>query len=211
MKAIFYPDVSFHSLAFEWIFKEIWLDQVYKDVVADGRTDKIMIDIGCNVGLVTHYLRDFCEHIYSIEPSSEHFEALEQNKKYNNWDNVSVHNIAITGSDGEFILRKNDSNRTMNSLVINQGGTEQKVQGQTLETFFKENNIDRVDFVKMDVEFSEGSILRSEGFRNIVDKINMMEIEFHNYEYAELDKLMVSFGFKSKRIECGATVTLYYR
>jgi FkbM family methyltransferase len=212
LKALFYPDVPFHSLAFEWIFKEIWLDQVYEDVVKDGKTDKIMIDIGCNIGLVTHYLRDFCSKIYCIEPSSEHFEALSINKEYNYWDNVSLYNIAITGKDGEVTLRKNSSNRTMNSIAFaNTGGEEQKVEGQTLETFFKQNNITHVDFCKLDVEGAEFDIMTSDGFKNVIDKVDMIEIEFHDDKWVELNDLMLGFGFKSKVFEVGAKVILYYR
>ena len=211
MKAIFYPDVPFHSLAFEWIFKEIWLDQVYKEVVANGRKDMVMIDIGANIGLVTHYLRDFCSHMYCIEPSSEHYEALVENKNYNHWDNVSVHNLAIWKDNCQIGLKKNDSNRTMHSLVFPNGGERQLVQAYTLETFFDINTISQVDFIKMDVEGAEYEIMTNFGFTNVISRVKSMEIEYHDERWEQLDKIMLDLGFKHTQCNTSAVVYYYYR
>ena len=71
--------------------------------------------------------------------------------------------------DGEVTLSKYDKNRTCNSIVNDYGsqGDHEKVKAMAMDTFFKENNIEKCDFMKFDVEGAEDLILRSEGFKNV--------------------------------------------
>lgn len=210
LKALFYPDVKFETLYIPYIYKEIYFEGIYVDIL-NQRKDMTIIDIGANIGVVTQHLRDSAKKVYSIEPSSEHFEALKQNKEFNKWDNVEVFNMAIAGKDGEVVMHKNDSNRTCNSYVLNYAGESQPVKAQTLATFMNENKIDEVDFVKMDVEGAEDDILRSEGFTKVAHKIKAIMLEFHFPTWPELVKHMVSLGFEPRRYECSAIVILFTR
>lgn len=211
LKALFYPgDVPFDSLFIPHIFKEIYLERVYADIF-NQQKDLIIIDIGANLGLVTMYMRPYAKKVYAIEPSSEHFEALKQNKEYNGWDNVEIFNIAIADSNGQMQLNKYDTNHTMYSLTAdyNQGG--ELVKTMTMDTFFSENNISSVDFMKFDVEGAEDLILRSEGFKKVASKIKAIEVEFHLPFGEELIEYMVGFGYKTKKIPADANIVLFTR
>lgn len=214
--ALFYPKgteekpISFESLYIPYIYKEIYFEGVYIDIL-NGRKDMVIMDVGANIGVVTQYMRDHAKKVYAIEPSPEHFEALKQNKEYNKWDNVELFNLALADKDGEMMLNMNDSNRTCNSITLNYGGNGVMVKTMGFDTFMEQNKIDQVDFCKFDVEGAEDLILRSEGFKKVADKVKAIEIEFHFPSWPQLVDYMVSLGYKARRYQTSAIIVLFTR
>lgn len=214
--ALFYPTgtkenpIPFDSLYIPWIYKEIYFDGVYIDIL-NQRKDMVIVDVGANIGVVTQHMRPHAKTIYAIEPSPEHFEALKKNKEFNHWDNVEIFNYALADKDGEMDMSQNASNRTCNSLVLNYGGTSVKVKTKRMDTFFKENNIEQVDFMKFDVEGAEDMIIRSEGFKSVADKIKAIEIEFHFPTWKQLADYLVSLGYTARVYQTSAIILLFTR
>jgi FkbM family methyltransferase len=210
LKALFFPDVPFDTLFIPYIYKEIYLEGLYIDIL-NNKKDLVIMDVGSNIGVTVQYFKDFAKKVYAIEPSSQHFEALEANKEFNNWDNVEVFNMAIADKDGEMMLNTLDSNKTCHSLINNYGQGGEMVKTQAFDTFFEENKIEKVDFMKFDVEGAEDMILRSEGFKKIADKVQSIEVEFHYPTWTLLVEYMISLGFKAKRYDSSAIVVLFYK
>ena len=216
MNAIYYPTeingvkIPFDSLYLPYIWKEIYFDSLYVDIV-NGKKDMTIIDVGANIGLVTMYLKDYAKRLFAIEPSSEHFKCLERNIIDNGWSNCSAHNIAIADKNGEMTLNTLSSNRTCHSLIndYKQGG--EKVKTIKMDTFFEENKIEKCDFMKFDVEGAEDMILRSEGFRKVKDKIDAIEVEFHYPTFPNLVKYMIGLGYTARRYDSSAIVILFLR
>ncbi len=220
--AIFYPiednfgtEIPFRDLYIPEIFKEIYIEGIYTDVFNEVKPNSMtIISVGANLGLVTHFMRPFAKKIYAFEPASDNFEALKQNKEYNQWDNVEIYHEAISGNDGEATLRLYEKNRTSHSLVIlpdNKNPHTEKVKTTTFATFFKEYKIDEVDFIKFDVEGAEEMILFSNGFVSVADKIKAIEVEFHFPNFMKIVEHMMRLGFKAKRYECMAVIFLFYK
>ena len=214
LNALFYPagteekPIKFDSLYIPWIYKEIYFDGIYTDVL-NQKKDMVILDVGANIGVVTQHMRDYAKKIYAIEPSPEHFEALAKNKEFNNWDNVEIFNAALADKDGEMTIFSLDSNRTCNSLTNNYGQGGSSTKTFRFDTFMNDNGIDKVDFVKLDVENYEDILLRSEGFLNIADRISAMEVEFHNPQWTKLVEHLIGLGFEARRYECSAIVVLF--
>jgi len=214
LKAIYYPvgtkdnPINFDSLFIPYIYREIYFEGVYNDVVT-GRDDMVVVDVGANIGIVTQYLKRFSKKVYSIEPSKTHFEALKANKEKNGWNKVEIFNFAIADKDGEMILNTNNQNLTCNSLTLDykQGG--EKVETKTFSTFFKENNIKEVDFVKFDVEGAEDMILLSDDFRKVANKIRAIEVEFHFPTFPKIVKRMIELGYEARRYNSSAVIILF--
>lgn len=220
--ALFYPvgtkenPIKFDSLFIPYIYREIYFEGVYNDVfqpqLDHPNNEKVVVDVGANIGVVTQYMRDYSKKVYCIEPSPEHFEALKQNKEYNNWDNVELFNFAIADKDGEMDFHRSNSNRTCNSLALGyQDEDVVKVKTVAFDTFFNDNKIDHVDFMKFDVEGAEDLILRSEGFMKVAPKIDQIEVEFHFPTWPLLVKHMEGLGYKARRYESSAVIILFYR
>lgn len=214
LKALFYPDVPFDSLFIPWIYKEIYFDGVYVDILNghEEKKDMVIVDVGSNIGVTVSHFQRFAKKVYAIEPSSIHFEALAKNKEFNNWDNVDITNCAIADTDGEMDIHYNPANLTCNSLVLNYPGKTEKVKTMRMDTFFKEKGIESVDFMKFDVEGADDMILRSEGFKNVADKIKAIEVEFHYPTWMKLVEYMVDvLGFKARRYESDAIIVMFTR
>lgn len=210
LKALFYPDVKFESLYIPYIYKEIYLEGVYIDIF-NTRKDMVCIDVGANIGIVTQYMRDFSKVVYALEPSTEHYEALAKNVEFNKWDNVKPLNIALAEKDGEMTLNLNTNNHTCHSLNMNYGQGGEKVKTVSFETLFKEQKIDKVDFVKFDVEGYEEPILMGESFKKVADKISALEVEFHFPTFPKIVNHLIGLGYKARRYNSSAVIVLFTR
>jgi len=212
LKGLFYPgNVPFDTLFIPAIYHEIYYDGIYMDVLNDldhNKKDPVIVDVGANIGVVTQYLREHAKKVYSIEPSTEHFEALSKNKEFNKWDNVEIFKCAISDKDGEMELRLCDGNRTSHSLMFKKSGKEESemVPTKKLTTFFKENKIDHVDFMKFDVEGAEELILPSEDFAEASKIISNIEIEFHFQDFPKHINHLIELGYQARRYPCSAIV-----
>jgi FkbM family methyltransferase len=224
--SIYYPTVDqdgnivpFDSLFLPYIWREIYFEGLYLDVL-NQQTDMTIIDVGSQVGLTVQHFRPHAKKIYAIEPSPESFAALKKNKEFNHWDNVELFQVALSDKVGEVTLRQNAGNRTMNTIIGEEGNGKHKIRsGQyknkltvktiDFETFFKENNIDKVDFVKFDCEGAEDLILRSESFKKVAPKITSIMVEFHFPDWQELVKYMIELGYQAKQYPSSAIIVLF--
>lgn len=209
LNALFYPKVEdWKTLAIPYIYKEIYFDGIYVDIF-NQREKMVVLDVGANIGIVTDYMRPYCQKIYAIEPSSQNFEALKENKRFNQWDNVELFKLAIADKEGKMTLHSNNNNCTSHSLVLNynQGGEE--VETMAIDTFLKKNKIKEVDFMKLDVEGAEEMILRSEGFKKVFKQIKAIMVEFHFPDWQKLAKYMMELGYQARQYESSAIVVLF--
>lgn len=201
-------DIDWDTFYIPYIYKEIYLEGIYIDIF-NTRKDLTVIDVGANLGIVTAYMRKYSKKIYAIEPANEFYTALQKNKEYNKWDNVETFKLAIADKDGKMTLNKNTNNRTCHSLTLNYNQGSEEVETMRMDTFFKKNNIDKVDFMKFDTEGAEEMILLSEGFKNVADKISAIMIEFHFPSFPKIVEYMLKLGYKARRYDSSAVIILF--
>lgn len=211
LKALFRPDVPFDSLYIPWIYREIYFERIYDKVLDGSRRDLTIVDVGANIGIVTQYMMDYANKVYSIEPTSQHFEALKQNKEFNGWNKVELFNMAIADKNGTMNINLDPNNRTCCSLVVGGATGRETVKTQTLETFMAENNIDVIDFMKFDTEGGEDLIFPSAGFLNVAPRIKSILVEFHFPSHVNHVKNLESIGYKATHIPSSAIVYLFQR
>jgi len=106
-------------------------------------------------------------------------------------------------------LNLNTGNRTCHSLNLNYNQGGEKVKVMDFETLFKENDIDHVDFIKMDVEGYEEPILMGESFAKVAPKIDAIMLEFHFPDFPKLIDHMIKLGFKARRYDSSAIIVLF--
>jgi len=215
LKGLFYPDIpeeqgGFDSLYIPFIYKEIYTEGIYTDVF-NMQKDMTIMDVGANIGCVTQFMRKYAKTIYALEPSTEHYEALAKNIEFNNWDNVKPFQVAIADKDGEMTLNNNPSNRTCHSLTLDYGKGGETVKTVRFDTFLKENNIEKVDFCKFDVEGAEDMILYHESFVSVAPKIKQMMVEFHHPTWQKLVEHLIKLGYEARRYNSSAIVILFVR
>lgn len=223
---LFYPiqdqngnEVPFDSLFIPYIYKEIYFEGVYIDIL-NQKKDMVIVDVGSNIGVTVDYFRKYAKTVYAIEPDPMHFTALSKNKEFNNWDNVVLCNYALSNKDGEAEFAQSPSNQTTNALVdenVNKAvgpgwyQTRLKVKTKTIESFMKENNIEQVDFMKFDPEGSEELILYSDEFKRVAPKIKAIECEFHHGDWMNIVQYLQGLGYTPRRYDSSAIIVLFTR
>jgi len=151
-----------------FIYKEIFLDQCYKECLQKIDKDSIVIDVGSYIGLFSCYVSPHCKKIYAYEPVKENY---SQGLKNTTGKNIELLNKAVWSSNEE---KKCD----INGNTLNFGQGLETIQTINLEKIFAENNIPQCDLLKIDVEGCEYEILFSTPL-DIFKKIKSIIMEYH--------------------------------
>lgn len=138
--------------------------------------DKVIIDLGANIGLVSMHLSPYANKIISVEPTPSHFNILEHFTK--DLPNISILQGAISDKreTTQFYLL---ADSTENSLINEKGGTEIQVETYTLKDIIDLYDLKSVDFVKIDIEGSEIKFLSKENIETLNNYVKKFFIEFH--------------------------------
>jgi FkbM family methyltransferase len=132
---------------------------------------KVILDIGSNTGvfsLVTKSLNP-CAKVFAFEPVERVFQKLCANVSLNNYDIVCYHK-AVSNYIGDASFYDTDSEHIY-TVVINKDLShdknyhEVKVPVTTIDEVIREQQPERIDLVKIDVERHEPEVL--EGFSMI--------------------------------------------
>jgi FkbM family methyltransferase len=133
------------------------------------RDAKIIFDVGANTGIYALIAKATNPHskVYAFEPVARVFHKLQENISLNKFDIIPIEK-AVSNSDGTAIIYDTSSEHTY-SVTVNKNlaspGTnvfETKIETVTLNSFVRQNNIKKVDVIKIDVETHEPEVL--EGF-----------------------------------------------
>jgi FkbM family methyltransferase len=151
--------------------------------------DPIIFDVGANVGNYTEELYSKFPNatIYSFEPAKDAFLILS--KRFKKIRNIRLANIGF-GDENEIkqlFTYKNQSSSEHASIykeVITETHQSKNVDCvnvnlQTLDTYCAENNIDRINFLKIDTEGYEFKTLI--GAKELLkhDRIDIIQFEFN--------------------------------
>jgi FkbM family methyltransferase len=156
---------------------EILAYEVYKP---DKKKNKVIVDIGGNLGLASLYLSQFADKVYTAEPSPKIYEALVKNVKGRN---IITQNIAIAALESQRFLYSDtlslpqtfNPNEPLPGVKI----TQEAVNCIPINKFLKNHNIKHVDVLKIDVEGAEFEIFMSEAFEKVAPQIDMIVGEAH--------------------------------
>jgi len=156
---------------------DIFFNEIYKhDIMYES---PIIFDIGANIGLATLYFK--FKHpnakIYAFEPIPETVNILKKNTLVNNLKNVYVNPVAV-GKEGELLFSYGGAGDT-GASIQNEKDTKNiiKLKSISLSNFIKENNIEHIDLLKIDIEGGEIEVLSD--IRDTFDKIDTIIMEWH--------------------------------
>ena len=144
-----------------------------------------LIDLGANIGLFSLFVSPVCEKVFAVEPTPSHFELLKEVVDLSGKTNIELHQLAIGTADGEAEFNIHERNSTMNSFldcpVDPHSGKTVKVKTQTLNSFIDSLDVDRVGFVKMDIEGFENEVIFEPSFEDALTKIDGLYVEVHDF------------------------------
>jgi len=121
----------------------------------------VMLDVGANIGATTLIAAPHLSAgtIYAIEASPIVFEALQQTLACNEISNALAYNFAASASDGAVAFHQNSAFGHIEAGAPADGIGLVEVPMKRLDTFVAEEQIQRVDFIKIDVEGFEQHVL----------------------------------------------------
>ena len=151
----------------------------YQDFIKES--DKFILDIGANVGLFALYVSPWAEKIVCIEPTPSHFELLI--KLTEGLDNIDKIQGAVSNVTGTTNFYTSQSNTTTNGLIARDVQSSFQVPSYTIEDLVVKSGLERVDFVKMDIEGGEYIVLDEKTIEYIGKNIPKILIEFHDCQH----------------------------
>lgn len=159
-------------------FWQIFLRRVYRVEASD----RIILDIGSNVGLFALYAaRQAPEaRIFAAEPFPATFERLLQAvNEHHLTERITCLNCAITAAGGVRMMR-NDTLPSQRRSLVPSGNTASgiQVQAKTLGELLREQALDRVNLLKMDIEGGEYEVLLSTS-PDVLRTIRRVALEYH--------------------------------
>lgn len=131
------------------------------DLVKEGM---VIFDIGTNIGhvLLTFASKNKTGKIYGFEPLPNIYERAKKNVSLNNFNNIILSNVAVADSSEDLVVQLSHSHHSGSSRLAkkenNQTATT-NIKAITLDEFVHKNNIQQIDFMKIDVEGFEKNVL----------------------------------------------------
>ena len=160
-----------------------------KQTLEKKHQSKIIFDVGANIGnysqLLTEVLGTKNITIYAFEPSNQTFRKLLS--KFASNDHVRLCNFGLSNTE-EVLPLFSCTEEIESSLAsvykrdITHIGIEmqeiEKISLDTIDNFCNKNNIDHIDFIKLDVEGHELKVLMGAQKMLAQKRINTIQFEF---------------------------------
>ncbi|MEO8065404.1 MAG: FkbM family methyltransferase [Candidatus Doudnabacteria bacterium] len=182
------------------ILADIWQRHIYDpDFLPIGESDAV-VDIGAHKGYFSVYAAKKAGRgkVYSFEPLPRLSQFITANSRINKLANIVVNNAAVWSKPGPIDLYVS-SNSGGSSVRPKPSSIETvKVQSFTLEDFCDTNQIDSIDFLKLDCEGAEYDILLTLPVRVIrmIKKIAMEIHDFDSHHHSQIKKHLTENNFK---------------
>jgi len=158
---------------FSILIEEILITKAYEDEEVQIEPGDIVFNCGANIGIFSIYAAKKAKMVYAFEPGKNEAVALSENKRLNNCNNIKIIPKAV--SDKTERVKLILLGVSSHYLVSKDNRDKKAVDVQTIsiDEFVKEENLERVDFIKMDIEGSEEKALlgAKETLRNFRTKL----------------------------------------
>lgn len=173
--------------------------------------DSVVVDAGANVGFYSLYLASFLTgagSLYGFEPVPTNWEKLQKNLSHNPhlpivplqkglWYEATNVTLALDEVHGD-----NHGSFSAGALSTNGDRHSFECQMVTLDSYFEENKIERLDLIKMDIEGAEFSALKgAEGLLEKHRPFLLLEVNHKACKSLGVDPVHMSLFLKEKGYE----------
>ena len=169
----------------------------------------LFFDIGANIGQTTDDIRNIFpdSEIWAFEPVKKTFEILKVNT---NNKNVNCFQLGFGDKnfETEIFVKKDGSDSRMNSILNEENSNinsveKEKIKIETLDTFCKIHDINKIDYVKIDTEGYDLKVLKGSYELLNDQKISFVEVEVSmnpentlHVKFEDVKEYMESFDYR---------------
>ena len=140
-----------------------WEEDTFKILNRFVKKGQTYLDVGAWIGPTVLYAAQKAGKLYAIEPDRVAYNELIENVNLNPdlKDKIQCLNIALTAKNEHLKLHiKDNEGDSMSSLLsISNSKQHIEIEGRTIEYIVNELGIDKVDFIKIDIEGGEYFLL----------------------------------------------------
>jgi FkbM family methyltransferase len=160
----------------EWfkhsIVEEIFDNDIYQKHFRVNEGD-VVLDIGASCGPFTYKILDQKpSKVYCFEPHKGLFETMKHNLQGK--DNVVLINKALANVDSHFVTAG-----LFDITCTETWEKENVAEGIRFDTFLRENDIQQVDFIKIDAEGGEYDLFSEENLPWVIKNVKKVVGEWH--------------------------------
>jgi len=197
-----------------WTWRRGFSDRSEELFVSLLQKGMIVFDIGANVGLYTLLAALKVGpngKIYAFEPVPSIFKRLKENLELNNIYNVVPIPIAVSDKKGIARISVAGMGSSLVYYPVHASGFVE-VPTEPLDTFVEQEDIKRVDAIKLDVEGAELHVIRGADqtirkFKPIMMvEINPMTLKAAGTTPEELFQTVIGYGYQAYIIRNGKAV-----
>jgi len=178
----------------------------------------VFIDVGANVGVFSMMAakRLRSGQVHAFEPIGLHIKRFQRNILVNGFTNIALNHIALSNKPSRIIMYiPKTANTGMTSCYPQRGldYVEESVEATTLDNYVLQQDLNRVDVIKIDVEGAELDVL--EGSIRMLEKFHpqlVIEADKDHTERAgrtlkDLLKFLENLGYNIYRIHHNGTLS----
>ncbi len=169
-----------------------------KKIIKPGET---VLDVGANMGWYSIHFSKWVGQsgkVFAFEPVPEIYEELKSNIKLNFCQNIILFNCALGNQNESILFNVSDfeggSGASSENLKF---GKEIKVSKRKLDDLMNDQNLDNIDFLKIDIEGGELNMLK--GAEKLIEKYKpkmLLEIvDIHCDRFEHLPEDICNFLF----------------
>jgi FkbM family methyltransferase len=142
----------------------------------DGKFDvtvkpgDVVIDAGAWIGDFSAYAASKNATVYAFEPVKTTFDWLCKTAILNEPGKIIPVQKGLGKQEGNIVISIDEGHSGGNSTVIERGAATEQITITTLDKFVAENQIERIDFIKADIEGAERDMLR--GATNVLKTLS---------------------------------------
>ena len=127
------------------------------------KKDHQVLDVGANIGFTAILFGERCRSVHAFEPSPTTFDLLKLNLAASGLKNVVLHNLGLGESEIDsqitYLEHFRAGGTVANKIEISDGYVMEPVKIARLDQRIQSLGISKLDFIKIDVEGYERSVL----------------------------------------------------
>ena len=177
----------------KWTLKEnLSVDATHwLDVIEPLLTKQdIVFDVGTNIGTIANWLANSTKHVHGFEPHPENIEMTRDQVKLRKTKNITLSQLALSKKPGTLQLHVKSfhGHHSLGDTAASPTVEKIDVEVETVDRYCSTHGIDRIDFLKIDVEGFEDDVL--EGATSMLKdhRIGFVLFELRHSILASVDK-----------------------